>query len=233
MFAKKEAPPSELPEARGTQARGQDGRQHGGTHPAALGASGVCQSEALAHRHVPWRAQTAPQALSRRIHLPVEPPAAYPDGVRQPARPGHPPAARLSARLRRPAGLNNACHPMARRTLHAVNMVDRIAHAIAEADGGDFQADLARYRRLALAALQSLASPTEAMIDAAHQGGRVRRRLGHQQPQRLQARGEGDARRLGGQKGMIKPVDAAAWTTARRYQPVGPPEPTGGAFLPY
>src|SRR5713101_4366343 len=169
MFAKKEAPPSELPEARGTQARGQDGRQHGGTHPAALGASGVCQSEALAHRHVPWRAQTAPQALSRRIHLPVEPPAAYPDGVRQPARPGHPPAARLSARLRRPAGLNNACHPMARRTLHAVNMVDRIAHAIAEADGGDFQADLARYRRLALAALQSLASPTEAMIDAAHQ----------------------------------------------------------------
>src|SRR5271156_2124837 len=35
-------------------------------------------------------------------------------------------------------------------------------------------------------------------------GGLVRRRLGHQQPQRLQARGEGDARRLGGQKGMIK-----------------------------
>ena len=49
-------------------------------------------------------------------------------------------------------------------------MVDRIAHVIAEADGGDFQADLARYRRLALAAaaLQPLASPTEAMIDAAH-----------------------------------------------------------------
>src|SRR6267378_2964816 len=35
-------------------------------------------------------------------------------------------------------------------------------------------------------------------------GGLVRRRLGHQQPQRLQALGEGDARRLGGQKGMIK-----------------------------
>src|SRR5271169_6650500 len=52
----------------------------------------------------------------------MEPPAAYPDGVRQPARPGHPPAARLSARLRRPAGLNSACYPMA-RTLHAMNMV--------------------------------------------------------------------------------------------------------------
>jgi hypothetical protein len=58
---------------------------------------------------------------------------------------------------------------MPRRTLHAVNMIDRIAPAIAEADGGDFQADPARYRRLALAALQPLASPTEAMIDAAHQ----------------------------------------------------------------
>jgi hypothetical protein len=89
----------QLREARGTQACGQDGRQHGGTHPAALGASGVRQSEALAHRHVPWRAQTAPQALSRRIHLPVEPPAAYPDGVRQPARPGHPRAARLPPSL--------------------------------------------------------------------------------------------------------------------------------------
>ena len=50
-----------------------------------------------------------------------------------------------------------------------MNMVDRIAHAIAEADGDDFQSDPARYRRLALAALQPLASPTEAMIDAAHQ----------------------------------------------------------------
>ena len=48
-----------------------------------------------------------------------------------------------------------------------MNMVDRIAHAAA--DGGDFQADPARYRRLALAALQPLASPTVAMIDAAHQ----------------------------------------------------------------
>jgi len=44
-------------------------------------------------------------------------------------------------------------------------MVDRIAHALAEADGGDFQADPASYRRLALAALQPLASPTAAMID--------------------------------------------------------------------
>lgn len=50
-----------------------------------------------------------------------------------------------------------------------MNMIDRIAHAIAEADGGDFQADPARYRRLAVAALQPLTSPTEAMIEAAHQ----------------------------------------------------------------
>jgi hypothetical protein len=58
---------------------------------------------------------------------------------------------------------------MPQRTLQTANMVDRIAHAIAEADGDDFQADPARYRRLALAALQPLASPTEPMIDAAHQ----------------------------------------------------------------
>lgn len=50
-----------------------------------------------------------------------------------------------------------------------MNMVDRVAHAIAEADDGDFQADPGRYRQLALAALQPLASPTKAMIDAAHQ----------------------------------------------------------------
>ena len=44
-----------------------------------------------------------------------------------------------------------------------MNMIDQIAHAIAEADGSNFQADPARYRRLAAAALQPLA-----MIDAAH-----------------------------------------------------------------
>jgi hypothetical protein len=61
---------------------------------------------------------------------------------------------------------------MPRRTLHAVNMVDRIAHAIAEADDRGFQVDPARHRRPAIAALQPLASPTEAMIDAAHQAAR-------------------------------------------------------------
>ncbi len=49
-----------------------------------------------------------------------------------------------------------------------MNMIDQISHAIAEADGSSFQADPERYRRLAMAALQPLASPTEAMIDAAH-----------------------------------------------------------------
>ena len=49
-----------------------------------------------------------------------------------------------------------------------MNMIDQVAHAIAEAEGSSFQADLARYRRLALAALQPLANPTDAMIDAAH-----------------------------------------------------------------
>ena len=49
-----------------------------------------------------------------------------------------------------------------------MNMVDRIAHAIAEADGANFQAEPARYRRLAEAVLRPLANPTDAMIDAAH-----------------------------------------------------------------
>ena len=48
-------------------------------------------------------------------------------------------------------------------------MVERVGRAIAEADGGDFAADSARYQRLAVAALVPLARPTEAMIDAAHQ----------------------------------------------------------------
>ncbi len=48
-----------------------------------------------------------------------------------------------------------------------MNMIDRIASAAA--DGGDFQADPARDRRLAVVALQPLTSPTEAMIEAAHQ----------------------------------------------------------------
>ena len=47
-------------------------------------------------------------------------------------------------------------------------MIDRIAEAIAKADGGDERADPVRYRKLALAAIRPLASPTEKMIDAAH-----------------------------------------------------------------
>jgi hypothetical protein len=50
-----------------------------------------------------------------------------------------------------------------------MNMIDQIAHAIAEADGSDFHSESARYRRLAVAALQPLAKPTDAMIDAAHE----------------------------------------------------------------
>ncbi len=47
-------------------------------------------------------------------------------------------------------------------------MIDRIGRAIADADGTDFAEDPDRYRRLARAALTALATPTEAMIDAAH-----------------------------------------------------------------
>jgi hypothetical protein len=56
-----------------------------------------------------------------------------------------------------------------RRTEASESMIDRIGHAIAIADGGDFQADPVRYRRLAVAALRPLLHPTETMIDAAHE----------------------------------------------------------------
>jgi hypothetical protein len=48
-------------------------------------------------------------------------------------------------------------------------MTQQIAEAIANADGSDLQTDPARYRRLALAALQPLAKPTGTMIDAPHE----------------------------------------------------------------
>jgi hypothetical protein len=48
-------------------------------------------------------------------------------------------------------------------------MIDRIAEAIAKADGAEVRTDPARYQRVALAALEPLTKPTEAMIDAAHQ----------------------------------------------------------------
>jgi len=48
-------------------------------------------------------------------------------------------------------------------------MIDRIGQAIAAADNGDFEAEKARYRRLAAASLKPLTRPTEAMVDAAYQ----------------------------------------------------------------
>ena len=48
-------------------------------------------------------------------------------------------------------------------------MADRIARALAKADGATFAADPARYRRLAVAALKPLIVPSEAMVDAAHE----------------------------------------------------------------
>jgi hypothetical protein len=48
-------------------------------------------------------------------------------------------------------------------------MGDQIGRAIAEADGVPFEHDPARFRRLAIAALQPLARPTDTMVDAAHE----------------------------------------------------------------
>ncbi|MGA3004452.1 MAG: hypothetical protein ABSE20_22280 [Acetobacteraceae bacterium] len=47
-------------------------------------------------------------------------------------------------------------------------IAERIALALAKADGKALQADPDRYRRLAIAALKSLLIPTESMIRAAH-----------------------------------------------------------------
>ena len=60
-------------------------------------------------------------------------------------------------------------HAMPRREAQAGSMINRIGRAIAEADGAKFEADPARYRRLAMAALAPLVRPTDAMIDAAHE----------------------------------------------------------------
>jgi hypothetical protein len=57
---------------------------------------------------------------------------------------------------------------MAKKSAGTVTtMINRIAQAIAEADGAEARADPARYQRLALAALKTLEKPTEAMVDAA------------------------------------------------------------------
>ncbi len=49
------------------------------------------------------------------------------------------------------------------------SMVELMGHALAEAEGANFNDNAARYRGLALAALKPLARPTEAMIDAAYE----------------------------------------------------------------
>jgi hypothetical protein len=49
------------------------------------------------------------------------------------------------------------------------SMIDRIAQALARADGEAVDADPGRYRRLAIASLEALMVPTKAMIDAAHE----------------------------------------------------------------
>jgi hypothetical protein len=59
------------------------------------------------------------------------------------------------------------------RLAKPASMVDRIAQALAEADGEAVDADPGRYRRLALASLEPLMVPTEAMIDAAHEAVQV------------------------------------------------------------
>jgi hypothetical protein len=51
----------------------------------------------------------------------------------------------------------------------AGGMVNRIALAIAKADGQALEKYPTRYRHLAIAALKPLVVPSEAMIDAAHQ----------------------------------------------------------------
>ena len=51
----------------------------------------------------------------------------------------------------------------------STTMIDQVAAAIADADTGNAHVDPAQYQRLALAALKPLATPTETMIDAAHE----------------------------------------------------------------
>lgn len=53
--------------------------------------------------------------------------------------------------------------------LNRTTMIERIGRAIADADGTDFSVDPDRFRRMARAALAVLATPTETMIDAAHE----------------------------------------------------------------
>jgi hypothetical protein len=54
-------------------------------------------------------------------------------------------------------------------TVSTDGMEDQVGKAIAKADGACFDSDPPRYRKLAFAALEPLARPTEAMVDAAHE----------------------------------------------------------------
>ena len=58
---------------------------------------------------------------------------------------------------------------MTQQPSSSASMVEQVAKAIAQADGSRFEADPARFRKLALAALKPLARPTEAMVDATHE----------------------------------------------------------------
>ena len=58
---------------------------------------------------------------------------------------------------------------MPRRTGESGTMIDRIGRAIAAAENSDFEADKARYRRLAAASLKPLTRSSETMVDAAYQ----------------------------------------------------------------
>ena len=53
--------------------------------------------------------------------------------------------------------------------IQTASMVDRMAQALAKADGATLESNPKRYRRWALASLKSLALPTDAMVDAAHE----------------------------------------------------------------
>jgi hypothetical protein len=50
-----------------------------------------------------------------------------------------------------------------------MSMVDQIGLALAKADGARFEDNCVRFRRLAVAALQLLARPTDTVVDAARE----------------------------------------------------------------
>jgi 5-methylcytosine-specific restriction enzyme subunit McrC len=70
---------------------------------------------------------------------------------------------------RRSPRLDNRDSLKPRRTAETGTMIDRISRAFAAADNGDFEADKARYGRLAAASLKPLTRLREAMVDAAYQ----------------------------------------------------------------